>query len=148
MSIFNGTADDIFNKKTDYPLGSVCMFKTNIDPNEMYGGTWVRIKGKFILGADDDTYPLGSEGGEATHTLTESELASHIHQIISEAGAKTHLVATEGSGTDGPGYSFNDSSTDQDQNISGAFYATATGGDQPHNNMPPYLANYCWRRIA
>ena len=80
MSIFNGTADDIFNKKTDYPVGSVCMFNTNIDPNEMYGGTWVRIKGKFILGADDNTYPLGSTGGEATHTLTESELANHRHE--------------------------------------------------------------------
>ena len=148
MSIFNGTADDIFNKKTDYPAGSVCMFNTNIDPNEMYGGTWVRIKGKFILGADDDTYPLGSEGGEATHTLTESELASHIHQIISEAGAKTCLVATEGSGADGPGYSFNDSQVDQDKNTSGAFYATATGGNQPHNNMPPYVAFYIWAKVA
>ena len=22
------------------------------------------------------------------------------------------------------------------------------GGDQPHNNMPPYLVVYCWKRTA
>lgn len=24
----------------------------------------------------------------------------------------------------------------------------ATGGSQPHNNMPPYLAVYVWKRTA
>ena len=23
-----------------------------------------------------------------------------------------------------------------------------TGGNQPHNNMPPYLAVYIWKRVA
>ena len=22
----------------------------------------------------------------------------------------------------------------------------STGGNQPHNNMPPYITAYCWRR--
>ena len=25
---------------------------------------------------------------------------------------------------------------------------TSTGGDQPHDNMPPYLVVYMWERIA
>lgn len=83
MSIFNGKAEDIFNKKSDYPIGSICMFKANINPNKLYGGTWVRIEGKFILGADDSIYRLGSEGGEAKHKLTVAEMPSHEGHLYS-----------------------------------------------------------------
>ena len=26
--------------------------------------------------------------------------------------------------------------------------STSVGGNQPHNNMPPYLAVYAWKRTA
>ena len=136
MSIFNGTADDIFNKKTDYPPGSVCMFNTNIDPNEMYGGTWVRIKGKFILGADDDTYPLGSEGGEATHTLTINEMPSHQHLLPVNVNESEHTENIDIFSYAGWKAQYNYSAT--------AF----SGGNQPHNNMPPYVAFYIWAKVA
>ena len=148
MSIFNGTADDIFNKKTDYPVGSVCMFNANIDPNEMYGGTWVRIKGKFILGADDDTYPLGSEGGEAETLLTEDQMPIHRHKEIFYAENQGDV--TVGGGTvrlPDSAYLFSQQPT------SGAavgFFGDAlpSGGNQPHNNMPPYVAFYIWAKVA
>lgn len=131
-----------------HPVRSLYWSDDPTEPSILFGGKWERIKDTFLLAAGDK-YPAGSTGGEPEHTLTVNEMPSHEHAIRSDDGAKTYLCCTSGSvGTDGPGYSFNDSSTDQDQNISGAFYATATGGDQPHNNMPPYLANYCWRRIA
>ena len=136
MSIFNGTADDIFNKKTDYPIGSICMFNTNIDPNKMYGGTWVRIKGKFILGADDKTYPLGSEGGEAKHTLTIAEMPSHSHKAD---------VCYDGTGW--RDYSFVDTGHKSDELISDRLIKNS-GGGQPHNNMPPYVAFYIWAKVA
>lgn len=144
MSIFNGTADDIFNKKTDYPIGSICMFNTNIDPNEMYGGTWVRIKGKFILGADDDTYPLGSEGGEAEHILTIDEMPSHSHSdlissaVNTSAGAALNYENVEFSG--------------QLLRVNNDTYtikvSSDIGNSQPHNNMPPYVAFYIWAKVA
>lgn len=150
MSIFNGTADDIFNKKTDYPLGSVCMFKTNIDPNEIYGGTWVRIKGKFIFGADDDTYPLGSEGGAATHTLTETELpeidgefATAVVGQHANKGVKGHAYGTN-FGTFTSGGIKGTGMTNETQ----YGYGYAFGGGQPHNNMPPYVAFYIWAKVA
>ena len=136
MSIFNGTADDIFNKKTDYPAGAVCMFNTNINPNEMYGGTWVRIKGKFILGADDDTYPLGSEGGEATHTLTINEMPSHQHLFAVNVNESDHTENIDVISYDGWGPRYNYSGT------------TSSGGNQPHNNMPPYVAFYIWAKVS
>ena len=147
-----------------YPIGFVYISINNINPSTLFGGKWERIKGRFLLAAGENeantttdygsmsvgelNRPVGELGGEATHKLEEREMPSHIHQIRSGSGAKTYLVATNGSGSDGPGYSFDDSYHDDDGNINGAFYATATGGGQPHNNMPPYLANYCWRRIA
>ena len=150
MSIFNGTADDIFNKKTDYPVGSVCMFNTNIDPNEMYGGTWVRIKGKFIFGADDDTYPLGSEGGEEKHTLTEAELPHISGKLFNFAlQTKNDTVGTSGvfkpnTGSMWSGYATEGGQSDtRSDNVEFSF-----GSGQPHNNMPPYVAFYIWAKVA
>lgn len=137
MSIFNGKAEDIFNKKSDYPIGSICMFKTNIDPNEMYGGTWVRIKGKFIFGADDDTYPLGSEGGEAKHTLTVDEMPSHNHKYNAERSGY------EGGTLGGIKVSYGTAYDNVEVNG-----ILNTGGGQPHNNMPPYVAFYIWAKVA
>lgn len=153
MSIFNGKAEDIFNKKSDYPIGSICMFKANIDPNELYGGTWVRIKGKFILGADDSIYPLGSEGGEAEHKLTFSEMPSH----------EGHLYANESAfvpnGPDSYYIAINNNSDGLFQKYNDRPYIIAAGneliikgfsrgGDQAHNNMPPYVALYIWTKVA
>lgn len=138
MSIFNGKAEDIFNKKSDYPIGSICMFKADIDPNELYGGTWVRIKGKFILGADDSIYPLGSEGGEATHKLTVDEMPSHKHR---------YLLTYSNTGTISDKY-LPDGSSINTANYQDSSYMEATGGDQAHNNMPPYVALYIWTKIA
>lgn len=138
MSIFNGKAEDIFNKKSDYPIGSICMFKANIDPNELYGGTWVRIKGKFILGADDSIYPLGSEGGEAKHTLTVDEMPSHSHDVRIaypfEAGGKFPFVPY--------------SSNPEPYVVGNYDVVQFTGSNQPHNNMPPYVALYIWTKVA
>ena len=148
-----------------YPIGSIYISAASTSPSTLFGGTWEQIKGRFLLAAGENeantttdfggmsagelNRPAGELGGEPKHTDTANEMPSHEHAIRSDDGAKTYFCCTSGSGgTDGPGYSFNDSQADQNQNISGAFYATATGGGQPHNNMPPYLAVYVWKRIA
>ena len=143
MSIFNGTADDIFNKKTDYPIGSICMFNTNTDPNEMYGGTWVRIKGKFILGADDDTYPLGSEGGEAETLLTVEKMPRHYHDKILINLGQEYEITYGNSLNPGAGQS-----AVIEVNGNTSIHTSMAGGNQPHNNMPPYVAFYIWAKVA
>lgn len=154
MSIFNGKAEDIFNKKTDYPVGSVCMFNTNIDPNEMYGGTWVRIKGKFIFGADDDTYPLGSEGGEATHTLTVDEMPSHeghLYQNVTDIEAGPPPIGTFAGFLEKNTMAAYPNGGRGWNSVAGNEIVPAgvsRGGDQPHNNMPPYVAFYIWAKVA
>lgn len=105
-------------------------------PASLFGGTWEQIKDKFILAAGD-TYAAGSTGGEATHTLTVDEMPQHIHHIgwryiFSEDGTGLPQLVNNGSVF----VRYEDTQTD------------STGGNQPHNNLPPYLSVYIWRRIA
>ena len=53
----------------------------------IYGGTsWSKIEGRFLLGASS-SYAINSTGGEATHTLTISEMPSHNHASSTKKGA-------------------------------------------------------------
>lgn len=99
-------------------------------------GTWEQIQDRFILSAGDD-YISGATGGEPAHTLTENEMPSHRHptRAYSAQGTATGTYWTQGWGN-GSGSAANLANTDY------------VGGGQAHNNMPPYLAAYCWHRVA
>ena len=117
-----------------YPVGSIYMSTASTSPAELFAGTWERIKDRFLL-AVGDTYTAGSIGGEAQHTLTVNEIPSHSHTIP----AQNKWLSPDGSGED-MNYSVVSNINTQ---ASGS-----TGGGQAHNNMPPYLAVYIWKRIA
>lgn len=118
---------------TTYPVGSIYLSVTATDPANFFGGTWERIEDRFLLAAGG-TYAPGSTGGKAEHTLTVDELPSHKHQFSTYGGSIVN-VSTSTSGTPvGKG-------TQQ-------VFTGATGGGAAHNNMPPYLAVYVWKRVA
>jgi hypothetical protein len=105
-----------------------------------YGfGTWEQIKDRFLLGAGD-IYEAGATGGEVTHKLTVDEMPSHSHNIRSNStnGTKGYTIFDHNSSTAPSSLPWQWAGT----NIQN------TGGDQPHNNMPPYFTVYIWRRIA
>ena len=91
-----------------------------------------------MLGASDG-YTAGSTGGEATHKLTVKEMPSHTHTI-------------EGQKNDSTGYHHKGSQVGHPGITEGGNYwskaTTSTGGGQAHNNMPPYLVVYMWKRTA
>ena len=121
-----------------YPVGSIYMSANNVSPAAFLGGTWERIENRFLLAAGS-SYAAGATGGEATHTLTESEMPAHAHKTLSGGGYSTRFA--DGNGTV---YGISPSA-----NITAYTpYTTATGGGQAHNNMPPYLAVYIWKRTA
>lgn len=134
-----------------YPIGSVYISSRPTDPGTLFGGTWARIKDCFILAAGD-TYAAGATGGEAKHTLTESEMPSHKHTFLGNSNTFT-WGATSGMNypvrLDGQnvvvGYATsNELVTDQ-----AVFKRTAnTGGGNAFNNMPPYITRYVWERTA
>lgn len=61
-----------------YPVGAIYWSKSSTSPAELFGGSWKRIEGRFLLGANAK-YPINSQGGESNHTLTVAELAAHNH---------------------------------------------------------------------
>lgn len=63
-----------------YPIGSIYLSVNSVDPSTLFGGTWEKIKDRFLL-SSGDTYSNGSIGGEASHTLTINEMPSHKHRI-------------------------------------------------------------------
>ena len=115
-----------------YPVGSIYMSVNSTSPATLFGGTWEQLENRFLLGAGS-SYTAGSTGGEETHTLTIDEMPSHNHGFkrttnAISSGSNFARMATNGTG---------------DDNL-----ITNTGGGQAHNNMPPYLAVYIWKRTG
>ena len=122
-----------------YPVGSIYMSVNNTSPATLFGGTWEAIGGRFLLGADT-TYSAGSTGGEETHTLTINEMPSHSHGIrTSSIDGDVDWVPKD--------HKANVNVSELIFNWEGTVIST-TGGGQAHNNMPPYLAVFMWKRIA
>ena len=79
-------------KLAAHPVGSLYWSSVNTDPGTLFGGTWSRIKDKFILAAGD-TYTNGDTGGAAEVTLTSQQIPSHNHGL----GSHTHTLTPAGS---------------------------------------------------
>lgn len=121
-----------------WPVGSIYQSASSTSPASFLGGTWERIKDRFLLAAGD-TYAAGSTGGEAKHTLTISEMPNHAHRLWVEGKtyeAKGRTLVTS--------ISANEHTVDVSQNM----WMNSQGDSNSHNNMPPYLTAYIWRRIA
>lgn len=104
-----------------------------------YGfGKWESYgNGRFLLGVSG-SHAIGSTGGEENHTLITNEIPDHKHKFATTAAGSTEF----------PQWAFKMQGTQQYQAFqSYGDYTLETGGGQPHNNMPPYITVYRWRRI-
>ena len=70
-----------------YPVGSIYMSVNSTDPGTLFGGTWERIQGKFLLGASSG-HTAGSTGGAETVKLSTAQLPAHTHT----GPAHTHTI--------------------------------------------------------
>ena len=126
------------------------MSVNNTNPGTIFGGTWEQLKDRFLLGAGD-TYKNGTTGGEKTHKLTVEEMPEHYHAGIKYSYYNQWLTSETGSNSNTVGLKFNSggNSYSNVQNNENLQYSTdKRGGSQPHNNMPPYLTVYMWKRTA
>src|SRR5579871_1344901 len=92
-------------------------------------------------------HDLGETGGSDTVSLLESEIPSHSHALMSASGRQVQGQVTVPS----PSTAISDASganpylntTASLTSLNGNAVAPA-GGDQPHNNLQPYLTlNFC-----
>lgn len=127
-----------------YPVGSIYMNATNsTNPGTLLGfGTWTSFgAGRVLIGIDsgDTDFDTAEEtGGSKTHTLTESQIPSHRHQVGSNdssagfggAAGNQEFVQNFGSGIGNP------------------CNTSFTGGGSAHNNVQPYIVVYMWKRTA
>ena len=133
-----------------YAVGDVYITSKAGNPSTRWPGTsWTQIKDCFLLAAGD-SYEAGSTGGEATHTLTEAELP----EISGSFGGTSSGNAWGVLGTSSGVFSRSEpipAPTNTEKSSTNTRNATVNmsfGSGQAHNNMPPYLAVYVWKRTA
>lgn len=113
-----------------FPVGAIYMSINDTNPASFLGGTWERIKDRFLLSAGD-SYDAGSEGGSADAVIVE-----HNHAIA------TKNYAAIGSAENGAAIGIVSENTLWKNSIK------SVGESGKGKNMPPYLAVYMWKRIA
>lgn len=131
-----------------YPVGSIYMSVNATDPAQLFGGSWVRLKDRFLLGAGS-TYSAGSTGGDASVSLTASQMPSHNHaqRISATTINAVAMVAPKTSGNRS-GRTISAESYTSYHEGAAIVKTEDNGSGAAHNNMPPYLAVYMWKREA
>lgn len=142
-----------------YPVGSIYMNFTSVNPSTLFGGEWKQLKGRFLIGQgkceanttdwfgnceEGFTDMLEAElGGEVNHALTIAEMPAHNHEIVYYNSAWSNTVPKSENLVSYGGYSTAHARSAVQNNSS-----VWTGGNQAHNNMPPYIVVYIWQRIS
>lgn len=119
-----------------WEVGDILTTENATPPAQRWPGTqWVPITGRFLYGSA----AAGTEGGEATHALTVNEMPGHRHPN----GCRVQWYNDTADGFQATWIDDANLSIDKETVVT-----EYVGGNQPHNNMPPYRSVYMWRRTA
>ena len=142
-----------------HPVGSFFWTNRPENPAGQYGGKWEQIKDVFLLAAGN-RHAVGQTGGAETHTLNASQLPKITGDVCAGAGTEGENGGGYGAFRSANGgmslenvmqYGRPSTETSIEWPNNEAAYRCVSlsfGGGQAHNNMPPYLAAYCWQRVA
>nr|DAP90137.1 MAG TPA: Baseplate structural protein [Bacteriophage sp.] len=135
-TIANAILED--NKKR-YPIGKILLSEVGTNPATYLGfGTWeLWGAGRIPVGInieDEDFNLAGKTGGEKEHTLTVNEMPSHNHGFYFD----------DENGTAGQKDVFTYKGYLKSRIIDTAI--ATSGRNKAHNNMPPYITCYMWKR--
>ena len=135
-----------------HPVGSYYWSSESTDPSRLFGGTWERVKDKFIY-ALGDSGSAGDTGGASSRTIAESNLPKLSGNFTMHSGGEaTNIASVTGK--------FSAGITNVNAYKSGGTTSTGAnsigrvdlnyGSDNPTelNTMPPYVKAYCWKRTA
>lgn len=141
ITSINRTIDEYW--KTIYPVGSIYISTSaTFNPNTTWGGSWTKTaNGRCLIGAND-TYPLGTTGGNEKHTHDCGDLISKIGPYGDNL---TLNIRPTGAWQSDWTYQITKATQEHKQNS----YATRVQGTTAEaSNMQPYLAVYIWERTA
>lgn len=124
-----------------YPVGSLYMSMNTTEPSELFGGSWERIKDRFIY-ANGDTTTAGTLGGSTTHNHGLS--AGFTAMNVGSGGIQYQEKQVSAWGTNAA------------MNIASSYNSYQTkswgislgGATDNANAIPPYITAYIWKRIA
>ena len=130
-----------------YPVGSIYISVNATNPGTIFGGTWEAWgAGRVPVGVnpnDGDFNAPNKTGGAKTVTLTEAQMPSHSHsgRFLNAWTASGH-----GSGNWFASSAYHWGSNQDYNDIPGV--TNSVGGGKPHQNMPPYITCYMYKRTA
>lgn len=135
-----------------HKVGDIYISTSSTNPQDLFGGTWTQIQGRFLLGTgtctdirnDTRTINVGQTGGEWAHVLSVAELASHTHDTSNGRNIGTLKFLSD------PGGDWKSpmGSNNADFGLHDAGKLANTGGNNAHNNIPPYYGVNIWRRTG
>lgn len=131
-----------------FPVGAVYITYDKKNPGTFLGGTWEQFgQGRTLVGEgtgnDGSTsmsFTANQTGGEYKHLLTKKEMPSHFHTTVKGKD-------------DGSTPNISDQYVTYQSETSiplGSYYSAHTreeGGNEPHNNIQPYMTVFFWKRI-
>lgn len=131
-----------------HPVGSYYWSNDSTSPATLFGGTWEALPAGYTLiaqgsGTDDYgsfTYTAGHKYGERKHPLTTDEMPSHSHTYT--------LDTTKKGASQDKGSWFVDAGTIGETATGKSRSVDATGKNVAHENLPPMVAAYGWRRTV
>lgn len=143
-----------------YPIGSIYTNATDsTNPGTLLGfGTWVQFAaGRMMLGLGEGTdtrgdtvnfTSVGDTSGEYQHVLTNGEMPQHDHVANRDTYGTPNLLLRRNS--DGAGSVGNLDFTVGEPGLRGSDigFPEIEGNNEAHNNMPPYIVVYMWKRTV
>lgn len=128
-----------------YPTKSFFITTDTVSPASLYGGTWEKIEGKFLFGANSK-YSLGAVGGSE-----DAITVSHQHKGM-YFGTKSKPISTQANSPYNDTYGVGLHITLGDNEVYSGdltnITTNASGESGVGKNMPPFLAVNIWHRIA
>jgi hypothetical protein len=136
-----------------YPVGSIYMSVNSTSPATFFGGTWERLKDRFLLGCGD-TYSNGATGGASTHSHKYCVDYRGYHGEVVNKGASaggihvydystSQYAAATADGTESTWVNSALNGGEKEVTVN-KFYSE--GRTNNGSNLPPYLAVYIWKR--
>lgn len=116
----------------EYPINRVVEFQDNLDHSTYLGFTWVLTHLDRFPKGRTTTTNAGTQGGEKTHTLIQSELPSEV-VVSANVGSSVISGVSKGSATSW---------------VLSGLRDVGTANSQSHNNEPQFEITAYWKRTA
>lgn len=137
------------NTNTDidliYPIGSIYMNVSNVNPNTLFGGAWEKIKDRFLL-ASGENYQNGTTGGR-----DKVELSAAIGACNNDADTLGYCLEStnEYQKNHVPHYVIPGNHRLEYRHWNHSTIVTDfSSSDRATNIMNPYLVVNIWKRVA